>query len=195
MSEVSHAGLKTRLMFIVVALAVGRPALAAGSPASSDAPLLASTPNQPLTFTIGDKAQVADVTRDGLVDANVSLRVSPGRLHGHVGADPVDLRLEPRRVAGTLGDQPVGLDVIRSGRTLEVAGTFGARSVAMDIAHDGVEAQIGPCDYHLRLSVERYRGFVTCGGGPASVDLIVPVALVARDDRELAAMLTALLAR
>lgn len=169
--------------------------VAAGAPSDDRAPLLASVPNQPLTFTVGDKVQIADVTREGMTDGDISLRSFPGRLRGHVGPEPLQLRLGPHRVAGTLGNHSVGLDVVRSGTGLEVAGTFGSRSVAMEIRRQGIEAHIGPCDYRLPLSLGHYRGIVTCGGAPASVDLSIPVALVARDDRELAVMLTALLAR
>ena len=178
-----------------VSLTIREGTLSARSPAAGSAPLLAAAPNQSLTFAVGDKVQVADVTREGMTDADISLRSFPGHLRGHVGGEPVDLRLEPRRVAGTLGNHAVGLDVIRSGARLEVAGTFGVRAVAMSISRHSIEAQIGPCDYRLPLSSGHYRGVVTCGDGPADVDLSIPVALVARDDRELAAMLTALLAR
>lgn len=179
----------------LISLCLAAPLFAAGPSEQARPPLLAATPNQPLTFTVGAKVRVADVTREGMKDADISLRSFPGWLRGHVGAEPVQLRLEPRRVEGTLGNQPVGLDVIRSGDGLEVAGTFGSRAVAMEIRRQGIEARIGPCDYRLPFSLGHYRGVVTCGGAPASVDLTVPVALVARDDRELAAMLTALFAR
>lgn len=78
---------------------------------------------------------------------------------------------------------------------MQVAGTFGERSVAMEVRLDSIHAQIGPCWYSLPLITGSYRGSVTCGAQLEPVTLTVPVALVARDDREIAAMLTSLLAR
>jgi hypothetical protein len=190
----SHAGRARALVVVLLFLSGGSPAANAVEP-SGDSPVLISRPNQPLTLVVGGKARVAEVTRAGLAGGDVRLRVSPGELRGHLGTEPIDLRLEPRRVVGTLGDKPVGLDVLRSGQTLEVAGTLGGRPVAMQLRPSGIAARIGPCDYHLSFTLGHYRGFVTCGGAAIPVDLTVPVGLVARDDRELAAMLTALLGR
>ncbi len=190
----SNGGWARALLVIFSGLAVAGPARAAAPPPNGG-PLLISTPNQPLSFVVGSKAEIADVTPEGMNDGDLSLRVFPGEVRGHLGPEPLDLRLEPRRLAGTLGSEPVGLDVIRVGQMLDVAGRFGEQSVAMQIGRAGIAARLGPCDYHLKFSLGHYRGFVTCGGAATPVDLTVPVALVAHDDRELAAMLTALLAR
>jgi hypothetical protein len=65
----------------------------------------------------------------------------------------------------------------------------------MEVRHDLIHAQVGPCAYTLPLVLGRYRGAVACGGTPVAVELSLPASMVVRDDRELAAMLTAVLAR
>lgn len=174
----------------------GQPRAASVSPSTTDrAPLLASSPGQTLSFTIGDRVRVANVTREGLSADDVSLRRFPGHMQGEVGVEPVDFRLEPKRLEGRIGTHPIALDVVRSTDGLEVMGTFGQRAVAMEVRLSGIDAQVGPCWYSLRLVMGSYRGYVTCGAQAEPVMLTVPVALVARDDLEIAAMLTALFAR
>ena len=184
-------------MVVAGALLAARPTHAAEPqpPPNDQAPLLAATPGGQLTYSAADRVRIADVTRDGITGADLALRRSPGGLSGNVGTDPVDLRLEPNRIDGTVGDRQVGLDVVRKGGTLQVAGMFGDRSLVMEIRHDVIHAQVGPCAYTLPLVLGRYRGAVACGGTPIAVELSLPASLVARDDRELAAMLTAVLDR
>lgn len=156
---------------------------------------MASSPGQTLTFTVGDRVRIADVTREGLSTKDVSLRLFPGHMQGVVGVASVDFRFEPQRLEGQLGDRQIALDVLRSHNGLEVVGTFGERSVAMEVRPTGIQAQIGPCSYSLPLISGSYQGSVTCGAHLEPVTLTVPVALVARDDLEIAAMLTSLFAR
>ena len=158
-------------------------------------PLLASSPGQTLSFTVGDRVRLANVTRDGLSTEDVSLRLFPGHMRGEVGVESVDFRFEPKRLEGQIGTHRIGLDVLRSGQELQVMGTFGERSVGMEVRLSGIHAQIGPCFYSLPLMLGSYRGYVTCGGQAVPVTLTVPAALVARGDLEIAAMLTALFAR
>jgi hypothetical protein len=180
--------------FVVWAGLVG--ILAPGSAAAAaGAPLLASTPGQDLSFTVGNTVRVAAVTREGFASDGIELETSPGRLRGRVGTQPVDIRLEPERLDGTIGDHKIALDVWRSGDHLQIAGDFGERTVAMSVSVKDVHAQIGPCWYKLTLVLGSYFGYMSCGGPAEQVELKVPVSLVTRDDRELGAMLTALFAR
>ncbi len=139
--------------------------------------------------------RIADVTREGLSTKDVSLSLSPGHMQGVVGVESVDFRFEPKRLEGQIGDRRIALDVLRSPDGLQVVGTFGERSVAMEVRPSGIQAQIGPCWYSLPLITGSYRGSVSCGAHLEPVTLTVPVALVARDDLEIAAMLTSLFAR
>lgn len=176
--------------------ALGGAAPVAGSPAPAQVPSLASTPGQTLSFTVGNSVRSASVTPSGLLSDGVELRRTEGRLRGRVGSEQVDMRLEPGRLDGELGLHPISLDVWRAGGELRVAGTFGERTVAMGVSRKNLHAQVGPCWYDLALTGgASYSGFVTCGGPSERVQLTLPSALVARDDRELAGMLTALLAR
>jgi hypothetical protein len=78
---------------------------------------------------------------------------------------------------------------------LQVAGRFGSRGIALDLGPRLIAGEVGPCRYDLRLEGDEYLGTVGCGTRPRSARLKLPVALIVRDDVELAAMLTALLAR
>lgn len=162
---------------------------------AAQAPLLASSPGQVLSFTVGDNVRVANVSREGFAGDGVVLDRSADRLRGRVGTQPVQIRLDPERLDGTIGDHKIALDVWRAGDRLQIAGDFGERTVAMSVSFRDIHAQIGPCWYKLGLVLGTYRGYVSCGGPAEQVQLKVPVSLVARDERELAAMLTALFAR
>ena len=186
----------TLSLVLAVAASVGLARAAIVSPSTSDrGPLLASSPGNTLTFTVGDRVRIADVTREGLSTKDVSLRLFPGHMQGVVGVESVDFRFEPQRLEGQIGNRRIALDVLRSTNGLQVVGTFGERSVAMEVRLSGIHAQIGPCWYSLPLITGSYQGSVTCGAQLEPVTLTVPVALVARDDLEIAAMLTSLFAR
>jgi hypothetical protein len=157
--------------------------------------LLAAQPGDDLLIEIGDSDDVARIDRDALSSGTVDLRKSPGRLVGHVGVESAELVLEPRRVLGQIGDRNVSLDVLRSTQQMRITGTFGARAVDLTVSPSAIGGQVGPCSYRLSLQRDQYSGQVECGGGPEPVILRFPVAFVARDDEEIAAMLTALLAR
>jgi hypothetical protein len=146
-------------------------------------------------LTIGDDIHVFDVTRETLVGDNVELQRFPGHLRGRVGSEPVDFALEPPRITGKIGAHRVSLDVLPSKEGLQVAGHFGARDIAVHFRIAGIDGDVGPCRYQLKLTRAEYQGEVGCGGEPEQVRLQVPVALVARSETELAAMLVAVLAR
>jgi len=176
-------------VFLVGSGAVSAPPLGLGNR------LLEATPGQTLRYSIGEEAQVADVSRGGLFSAEVSLRKLPGRLNGSVGGEPVTMRLEPSRVDGRIGDNPIGLDVVRSGGELRIIGTFGVRAVALEVRASRIDGQVGPCFFRLAPEQGIYLGQVSCGGPPRQVRLTVPVSLAARPDAEVAAMLVSLLAQ
>lgn len=93
----------TITLFLVVAVAASAGLARASivSPSTSDrGPVLASSPGQTLTFTVGDRVQIADVTREGLSTKDVSLRLFPGHMQGVVGVESVDFRFEPKRLEG-----------------------------------------------------------------------------------------------
>lgn len=170
--------------------------LGAAAPTSSIATrVLASRPGGTLSFTVGDDVRVFEVSRDALVGDDVELRRYPGHLRGRVGSEPVDLALAPPRITGQLGDHAVSLDMIPVTDGIQVAGRFGAREVVLHVRMQGIDGATGPCAYHLKPMQSRYQGDISCGGEPEQVQLEVPVALVARSDVEVAAMLVAVLAR
>jgi len=157
--------------------------------------LLAAEPGQTMSFAVGDRDEVARVDRDGFTSPDIELRRSPNRLRGHVGAESAELVLGPGRITGQIGDSPVSLDVLRSGNRLRIEGQFGSRAIALDIRPGAVAGMAGPCLYDLTLQGAGYRGRVTCGAAPKPVRLRVAAAFVAQSDVEIAAILTALLAR
>ncbi len=185
----------TIILSVVAGVAAPARAAAVSSPTIVSGPVLAASPGRDLSFTVGDRVRMAHVTREGLSTQGISLREFPGHLQGTVGVESVDFRLEPNRVEGQIGNQPIGLDVWRSPDGLQVAGTFGQRPVAMEMRLTGIHAQVGPCWYSLPFLMGSYRGTVTCGAQVEPVTLSVPVSLAARDDLEIAAMLTALFGR
>jgi hypothetical protein len=156
---------------------------------------LSAAPGETLQYSTGDDVHVARVTREGMTSGDVVLRRSGDGLRGVVGAEPVALSVDPRRLAGTIGDARIALDVVRSPGRMEVVGHFGTRSVALDLRPDLIEGQVGPCWYRMPLERGAYSGRVACGGAAEPVRLTVPVSLLARPDGEIAAMVTALLAR
>ena len=184
-STVTTVGLS--LMFGVLAMA---------APASSiENRVLAARPGDTLSFTVGDDIQVFNVTREALVGDSVELQRFPGHLRGRVGSEPIDLALEAPRITGRIGVQPVSLDMLPSKDGIQVAGRFGAREIAVHFRVAAIDGAVGPCRYQLKLTHGEYQGDVGCGAEPEQVRLQVPVALVARSDAELTAMLVAILAR
>jgi hypothetical protein len=182
------------MVLALAVLLVGSSAVSS-APTVVDKPLLVAAPGQTLRYSIAEEVQVADVSRNGLFSAGVTLRKLPGRLDGSVGREPVTMRLEPNRLDGRIGDDPIGLDVVRSGDELRVMGRFGVRAVALEVRSSGIDGQVGPCFFRLGPEQGIYFGQVSCGGPSRQVRLTVPVSLVARPDEELAAMLVSLLAR
>jgi hypothetical protein len=155
----------------------------------------AAVPGHLLTFGVGDSVGAVRVDRDGLFSRDVDLRRVGSDLRGHVGAASVRMALGPGRVTGEIGPSDIGLDVVRNSAMLQVAGRFGSRGIALDLGPRLIAGEVGPCRYDLRLQGDEYVGTVGCGTRPQSARLKLPVALTVRDDVELAAMLTAVLAR
>ena len=184
-----------RSLMVVVAIVATAPTAAPRSTSSVETRLLASEPGESMLFAVGDDAQSFHVWREGITGVAVNLRRSPGHLSGNVGSEPVDLVLASPRISGTIGDHAVSLDVLRSDNQMRIVGHFGARAIALDVQMGRIDGDVGPCSYRLPLKSGRYRGQIACGGEPEPVRLDIPVALVARSDVELAAMLTAVLAR
>jgi hypothetical protein len=176
-------------VFVVGSGAVSAPASGLGNR------LLEAAPGQTLRYSVGDQAQVAEVSREGLFSGQVSLRKLPGRLDGSIGGEAVTMRLEPNRLDGHIGDNPIGLDLVRSGDQLRIMGSFGVRAVALEVRAGSIDGQVGPCFFRLAPEQGIYFGQVSCGGPPRQVRLTVPVSLVARPDDEVAAMLVSLLAQ
>jgi hypothetical protein len=157
--------------------------------------VLAAEPGGSLLSRIGFNVQLADVSRNGVSGQVVDLQRIGDHLRGHVGDADADLVLQPRHVAGDVGGRPVSLDVVsRPPHGLEVAGRFGDRTVAIAISPAAVTGDIGPCRYRTEYRRDAYVGELSCGGEPEAVELQFPAAFAARDDVELAALLTAILA-
>jgi hypothetical protein len=171
------------------------PAPAAAPPVSPNRRTLAAQPGEALNLTIGNDASVAHVDRDGLTSQTVDLHRSGAGMDGHVGVAAVSLTFGPGRVTGQIGDDPVALDVVRVSGALRVMGRFGIRRVALELAPQVIGGDLGSCFYVLQLQATDYGGEVSCGGQPQSVQLQIPVALIERPDVEIAALLTAVLAR
>jgi len=171
------------------------PPLPPSAPASIGSRILAAQPGGTMTLAVGGDVTVARVDRDGLWSGRVVLRRSGLGLDGHVGTDGIRLLLGPGRVTGQIGGAPIALDIVRASGALQVMGRFGMREIALEVGPRVVGGEVGPCFYDLRLRGGVYSGDVNCGAGAQPVALQIPVALIARDDVELAAMLTTVLAR
>lgn len=91
----SHRGLLIMGPSIVCGPAGAAPTLAA----EADVALLVPTPNQPLTLVVGGKVQIADVSREGMTDSDITLPRFPGRLRGHVGPEPREMEQKVVRPA------------------------------------------------------------------------------------------------
>jgi hypothetical protein len=169
---------------------------AIGAPTSSvETRTLAASPGRTLLFAVGDDVRVIDVSRDGVTGDGIELREFPEHLRGHVGTEPVDLALAAPRISGQIGEHTVSLDMLPTARGLRVAGRFGERQVALSAGPAAIDADVGPCRYHLTLSDSAYSGQIACGAAPEDVRLEIPVSLVAKSDAEILALLVAILAR
>lgn len=185
------------LRVVSLSLLLAGSAAAPPTPATSSIGnrLLEAAPGEVVQYSVGDRTVIARVTPEGMTSGDVTLRRFRERLSGSVGVDPIEVRLEPTRLDGHIGNDPIGLDVVRSGDSLQIMGRFGFRSVALQVEPSTIYGQVGPCWYKLTLQAGSYVGQVKCGGQPRPVRLTVPASLVARPDTEVAAMLTALLSR
>jgi hypothetical protein len=157
--------------------------------------ILAAQPGRTLTFAVGDDVRVFDVSREGVAGVGIALRAFPGELRGHLGSESIELRLATPRITGLLGDHAVSLDMLPASEGTRVAGHFGQRKVALSIRMAGIDGDVGPCHYQLKLNRGSYTGQIGCGGEPEDVRLEVPVGFVAKSDAEVTATLIAVLAR
>jgi hypothetical protein len=162
---------------------------------SVEARAVAAQPGDSLLLIVGDRITVARVDRARVWCRDVRLRLDGEHLRGRVSGQSVELEMNEARVSGKIGSQPVSLVVERFDGALRVRGRFGARAIDEALTPRAISAEIGPCRYELRLARNEYEGQVTCGGQPEGVRLRIPATLAARGDVELAALLTAILAR
>jgi hypothetical protein len=179
-------------MVLILATAAG---VSATSPiASVENRVLAAQPGNTLTLEVGMQTSFTAVDRDHVAGRTVDLQRVGAHLRGFVGDDESDLILFPSRVAGHVGANPVSLLIERRDGALAINGTFGRRAVALSLHPRSIDGDVGPCRYNLRNQVGVYVGTAACGGRPTPVRLELPVALVTRDDAEVAAIVTALFA-
>jgi hypothetical protein len=199
-SLLSRLTMTIQLLGTLIALTVpvNAPAESPKPPAelsSVEGRALAAQPGDSLLLIVGDRITVARVDRAGVWCRDVRLRLDGERLRGRVSGQNVELDMSDGRVSGKIAAQAVSLLVARADGALRVTGRFGARAIDEELTPRAISAEIGPCRYELRLGRNEYGGQVSCGGQPEGVRLRVPATLAARGDVELAALLTAILAR
>jgi hypothetical protein len=156
--------------------------------------VLAAQPGNTLTLEVGGQTSFTSVDRNHVAGRAVDLQRLGNHLHGFVGDEESDLLLAPGRVTGHVGAHPVAMQIERQGSELTINGNFGRRAVALSLHPHSIDGDVGPCRYQLRNQVGEYVGTAACGGRPTAVKLDLPVALVTREDAELAAIVTALFA-
>jgi len=179
-------------MVLVLAAAVG--VSPTGPVSSVENRVLAAQPGNTLTLEVGAETSFTAVDRDHVSGRAVDLQRVGSRLRGFVGDEESDLILFPSRVAGHVGARAVSLLVERRDGALAISGTFGRRAVSLSLHPHSIDGDVGPCRYNLRNQMGSYVGSAACGGRPTPVRLELPVALVTRDDAEVAAIVTALFA-
>jgi hypothetical protein len=179
-------------MVLVLAAAAGASATAPVS--SVENRVLAAQPGNTLTLEVGTQTSFTAVDRDHVAGRSVDLQRVGDHLRGFVGDEESDLRLAPGRITGHVGMYPVSMQIERRAGALSINGTFGRRAVALSLHPHSIDGDVGPCRYELRNQVGNYVGTAACGGRPTAVRLELPVALVTRDDPEVAAIVTALFA-
>ncbi len=156
--------------------------------------VLAAQPGNTLTLEVGAQTSFTAVDRDHVAGHGVDLQRVGNHLRGFVGDEESDLQLAPGRITGHVGTHPVSMQIERRDGALAINGTFGRRAVALSLHPHSIDGDVGPCRYELRNQVGAYVGTASCGGRPTAVRLELPVALVTRDDAEVAAIVTALFA-
>ena len=179
-------------MALVFAAAAG--ASAATPMVSVENRVLAAQPGNTLTLEIGPQTSFTSVDRDHVAGRAVDLQRVGDHLRGFVGDEESDLQLAPGRVTGHVGSHAVSMQVERRAGALAINGTFGRRIVALTLHPRSIDGDVGPCRFELRNQVGDYVGTAACGGRPTTVRMELPVALVTRDDAEVAAIVTALFA-
>lgn len=184
---------------LVLVATAGAPSVAPGGLAAAPAVsvenrVLAAQPGNTLTLEVGTQTSFTAVDRNRVQGHAVDLQRVADHLRGFVADEETDLQLAPGHISGHVGARPVSLEVERTGGALEVHGVFGRRAVALSLHPNSIDGDVGPCHYALRNQVGDYAGTAACGGRPTPMRLELPVALVTREDAELAAIVTALFA-
>jgi hypothetical protein len=187
---------------LLLAATAGAPSAAPGGLAAAPAAstvsvqnrVLGAQPGNTLTLEIGTQTTFTAVDGNHVQGHTIDLQRFADRLRGFVGDEETDLQLAPDHITGHIGTRPVSLDVARTNGGLEIHGDFGRRAVALTLHPNSIEGDVGPCRYALRNHVGDYIGTASCGGRPTPVRMELPVALVTREDSELAAIITALFA-
>lgn len=172
----------------------GLAAAPAAAPVSVQNRVLGAQPGNTLTLEIGTQTTFTAVDRNHVQGRAIDLQRVADHLRGFVGDEETDLQLAPDHITGHVGSRPVSLDVARTNGALEIHGDFGRRAVALSLHPNSIDGDVGPCRYALRNQIGDYVGTASCGGRPTPVRMELPVALVTREDAELAAIMTALLA-
>jgi hypothetical protein len=157
--------------------------------------ILCARPGNTILFIRGDQIVEARVDRVTLTSGSLRLKRWGSTLRGRLASQNLELSLGQGHVTGHIADRPILLEVARADTSLNVSGQFGARAISLHLSARVLSGDIGPCSYDLQFRNDEYAGRVSCGAAPAAVSLRVPAALIARSDVELAAMLTAFLAR
>jgi hypothetical protein len=168
--------------------------LAAAPAVSVENRVLGAQPGNTLTLEMGTQTTFTAVDRKHVQGHTIDLERVADHLRGFVGDEETDLTLAPDHITGHVGARPVSLDVARNNGALEIHGDFGRRVIALSLHPRSIDGDVGPCRYALRNQVGEYVGTASCGGRPTPVRMDLPVALVTREDPELAAIMTALLA-
>jgi hypothetical protein len=196
---IAEFGAATRLKLIMVLAIALVLVAAAGTPPGASVVsvanrVLAAQPGNTLTMEMGSQTSFMSVERDHVAGRAIDLQRIGDNLRGFVGDEQSDLQLAPGRITGHIGAHAVSMQVERRGGALAIDGTFGRRAVALSLHPHSIDGDVGPCRFELRNQVGQYVGTAACGGRPTPVRLELPVALVTRDDAEVAAIVTALLA-
>ena len=122
-----------------------------------------------------------------------------GMWRGH----PVDVRLDTdqNRIHGMVGSMPFDLHVEtegEEGNIIKAAGLVGGALSNFEIDDDHISGRVANCAYDLKRKPpesDRYKGYISCGGGPSpSSHIAIPPnvrALPALEQATLFAMLLA----
>ena len=174
---------------------VGPPGSAPATPSTDEGRPIVAQPGTSVASEIGDPLNTAYVERDRLESVDVVLRRHHAPYQGRIGHQRMEITMEGSHIGGLIGDRPISLRAERARGHLHVDGMFGARAIALTVHPPSLRGKVGPCRYDLSVPRDSYEGHVFCGGYPRRMSFTLPVALAARGDVELSALLAALLVR